>query len=488
MTRRMSVILCVALSFMFVFSAIGYSALTDNLGIRGNANVVVPSGLFITNITQKNNPSGLDVYQSDFIDYSTTVDCTLSKSSNRTQGQITYEITVFNNTKHEYAYRGLYYQTSLSGYSNNLVNDITDGGNQSSSRINVRASFPNGKTVAPGETLKFEVTYILGSSSSTFPSRNSYKTLLNYQFGINVESEAAARDAVHDKFLNILNSSATYEELVTKIDDKYDGYNEWTSNYIGNVSSAVNADSMTVETLFAGQLNMVINGETKKASVIIKHENLDNNTMTGDDYVATHSNGNQFRGYGCEMTLYLTTEGLNNANGWATVYVTVFTCDRDENGNIISGWYKIGETYEGEANVVGYNGEGGGTGSFVTDNWRSYNNTYSPTDQYSYNVAQGTGIKDLTRYVDQNAINEFQRILNESKEIIDDIRYAGIGIEMIEDAYIKAAKYYTLDADGKPVATQGVTRAQLLPTMTELNYALLEAKEVISNLPQNLLE
>ncbi len=488
MTRRMNVIVCVALSFMFIFSAIGYSALTDNLSIRGTASIEMPAGLFITKIVEKGAASRLDVYTADFLDYSTTVDCTLSKSSGSRAGSITYQITVWNNTNHEYAYRKLFYQTNLSGYNNNLVKDLTDGGNVDNSKINVKASFPNGKTVAPGGTLIFEVTYTLGSNSTTFPARNSYKTLLNYQFGINVESEAAARDAVHDKFLNILNSSATYEELVTKIDDKYDGYNEWTSNYMGNVSSAVDADSMTVETLFAGQLNMVINGETKKARVLIKHENLDNNTMTGDDYVAEHSNGNQFRGYGCEMTLYLTTEELDNANGWATVYVTVFTCDRDENGNIVGSWYKIGETYEGEANVVGYNGEAGGTGSFVTDNWRSYTATYSPTDEYSYTVNQGTGIKDLTRYVDQNAINEFQRILIESKEIIDDMRYAGIGIEMIEDAYMAASKYYSLDANGNPVAVQGITRAQLLPSLKELNYALLEAKEVIENLPQNLLE
>ena len=488
MTRKMNLILCVALSFMFIFLSIGYSALTDNLSIRGTAVVELPSGLFITKIEQKNNPSGLDVYVADFPDYSTTVDCTLSKSSDRTQGQITYKITVLNNTNHEYAYRKLFYQTNLSGYNNNLVNDITNGGSIDSSKINVKVSFPNGKIVAPGETLVFEVTYTLGSNRQTFPSRNSYKTLLNYQFGINVESEEAARDAVHEKFLNILNSSVTYNELVTKLDDKYDGYNEWTSNYIGNVSSAVNDDSMTVETLFAGQLNMVINGQTKKASVLIKHENLDNNTKTGDDYVATHSSGNQFKGYGCEMTLYLTTEELNNANGWATVYVTVFTCDRDENGNIVGSWYKIGETYEGEANVVGYNGESGGTGSFVTDNWRSYAVTYSPTEQYSYYVASGTGIKALTTQVDQNAINEFQRLLTESKEIIDDVRYAGIGIEMVEDAYIKAAKYYTLDANGKPVASQGITRAQLLPMIKDLNYAIIEAKEEIENLPKQLLE
>ena len=137
----------------------------------------------------------------------------------------------------------------------------------------------------------------------------------------------------------------------------------------------------------------------------------------------------------------------------------------------------------GQANIVGYNGENGGTGSFVTDYWTSYAQTYSPTDQFSYSVASGTSIKTLVQVVDENAIAEFQRILTESKEVIEDLRYAGIGIELIEAKYSKAARYYTLDANGNPIANAGTTRAQLLPTMIELNHALSEAKDVIDSLP-----
>ena len=109
------------------------------------------------------------------------------------------------------------------------------------------------------------------------------------------------------------------------------------------------------------------------------------------------------------MTLYLTTDQLNKANTNAPVYVTVFTCDRDADGNIVGDWYKIGESYIGKAPVVGYNGESNGTGSFVTDKWVSDAAIYNVTDRYSYRVNQGTSIKDLTRAVDQNAINELQR-------------------------------------------------------------------------------
>ncbi|MBO7196352.1 MAG: hypothetical protein J6V80_03365 [Clostridia bacterium] len=478
MTRRVNILVSVALSFMFLFMTVGFAALTDNLTITGKVKVDIPSGLFIVDITESKKPSGLDKATYGYIGYSTTIDTTLSKSSDRTAGSVTYTVTVYNNTKYEYAYRGLYYQSNLSGYNNNLVS--TSNGNRN---IGVVVSFPNGRIVAPNEELQFTVTYTLGSDRNTFPARNDYKNLLNFQFGINVESQAAAIDAVHDKFLNILNTKTTYDELVNKLDDKFDGSQEWTSNYIGNVSDAVDADSMTVETLFAGQLNMVINGVVTPATVLIKHENLDNNPNTGDSYTIKYNNSSTPTTYsGCEMTLYLTTDPLTKANGQAPVYVTVFTCDRDENGNIISDWYKVGDTYVGKAPIVGYKGESGGTGSFVTDNWVADRATYTPVTGYSYNVTQGTTIKDLTRVVDQNTIKTFQKLLNEGKAMIDDLTYAGTGITIVEEAYSAASRYFTLDANGNPVANSNVTRVQLIPVMTNLDYALVEAQKAINAL------
>lgn len=507
MTRRMNVIVCIALSFMFLLISVGYASLSDHLRVSGNAQVSIPEGLFITRIDIEDGDVGdVQHHSVSFVQYTTTVDSLIDKKDDTTTttggssggswrppwggggsttttttkyaGTVTYTITVFNNTKHEYAYRGLFYQKSLSGYNGNSYVATSN----SDSKLGIVVSFTNDdKVVAPGEYLTFTATYTVGKEMD---DGTDWKTLINFQFGINVESEAAAIDAVHAKFLNILNTTVTYNELVDKIDDKYDGSQEWTSNYIGNVSDAVDADSMTVETLFAGQLNMIISGQVKPATVLIKHENLDNNTNTGDDYVAVNSNGNgsPFYGYGCEMTLYLTTDQLNKANGQAPVYVTVFTCDRDENGNIVGDWYKIGESYIGKAPIVGYKGESGGTGSFVTDNWVSDRATYQVTDRYSYTVNQGTTIKDLTRVVDQNAINELQRLLNDAKELIEDMRYAGIGIEMIEEAYYAADRYYTLDASGNPVATQGITRAQLLPTIRNLDHAVSEARQAIEDL------
>ena len=481
MTKRSYALLCTVLSLVFCFLSIGYAAVSDPFLIRGSADIEVPSGLFITKI-EKVRSSGLDVETIEYIPYSTTVDCSLSKSSSSTAGSITYRITVRNNTTRQYTYRKLYYQTNVSDYDNDRIS--TSSGRNS---IGVVVNYPktNGSNtiIEPGGEFSFEVTYSLGASSSSFPRANTYKTLINYQFGINVDSEAEAVEAVQDKFLNILNTTDTYLELVDVLDNKYDGSNAWTSNYVGNVGDATSDDALTVNTLFAGQLELMINGQTKPATVLIKHEDLDNNRNTGDDYTAYANTGSPCYGYGCEMTLYLTTHSLKRADssdGNAPVYVSVFTCNRDENGDQVGGWYQIGEVYEGYANIVGYKGEANGEGSFVTDNWLSYERTYTVTDNYSYYVPAGTTIKTLTQIVDQGMIDEFQRLLDEAKSIIDDTRYAGTGIEEVELAYYDAMDYYALDANGNPHAYVGTTRTQLCPSVRRLYEAIEVVKDKIS--------
>ena len=478
MSRLLKCILCILLSLSFCFVTLGYSAITGKLVVRGTAKLEIPEGLFINNISQKGNSTRLDVATAEYAHHSTTVTTALSKTNNNSSGSVTYQITVFNNTDYDYAYRGLYYQSSLDGYDNNYVS--TSNGN---SRIGVVTSFPNGRIVKANEKLTFEVTYTIGSSRNTFPADETFTTMLNYQFGINVETAEEAIEAVHSKFQDVLNTSSTYETLIEHLDDKFDGSQEWTSNYIGNVGSATTDDAMVVNTLFAGQLQIIINGVSTPARVIIKHENLDNNTMTGDDYVAINeNNGGVFRGYGCEMTMYFTIDALSRPNGTAPVYVTVYTCDRDANGNIAGEWYQIGDTYLGNAPIVSYNGTAGGTGSFVTDNWVSVGSTYSPTENYSYAVDPNTSLKTLVQVTDDAAINEFQRLIIDAKTMIDDLTYAGTGISQLEIVYERAARYFTLDENGNPVANQETTRAQLCPIISDLDYAITEAQKVIDGI------
>ena len=187
------------------------------------------------------------------------------------------------------------------------------------------------------------------------------------------------------------------------------------------------------------------------------------------------------------MTLYLTTHSLKKADapdGNAHVYVVVFTCDQDANGDIAGGWYQVGEIYEGRANIVGYNGEADGEGSFVTDNWIAYEKTYKVTENYSYTIANGTNIKTIAMNVDSFMIAEFQKMLNEAKDLIDDNRYAGVGIERVEIAYSDASKFYTFDANGNPIANPNVTQVQLCQVFRNLYEEVKLVQEKIEQLLQ----
>lgn len=486
----------ISLSFMCLFTSLGYAVLSDTLGIRGEAKTDIPSGLFITSVTT-DSTSNIDNNSVSFLPYSTTIDSTISRSRNT--GTVTYNVTVLNNTTLTYSYRGIYYQTNLSGYNGN--NYVSTTNNRS--RIGVVCSLANAsaeeKKVAPGESLSFTVTYTVGSGMN---ANTDWKTLINFQFGINVDGEREALAVVESKFLNILNTSSTYDQLIDALDNKFDGRQEWTSNYIGNVTGSSSADSVAVNTLFAGQLQIMVGDENMDATVLIKHENLDGNRLTGDDYTATNtSNGGVFQGYGCEMTLYLTVDPLDRAGSYVPVYVVVFTCDRDENGNQTSDWYRIGSTYAGTANVVTYDG-GNGTGSFVTDNWRadaesyqliegySFNingETYS-LDEYSHNISQGVSIKDIVTAKDVAAVNTLQTLLNDGKRIVENTSYAGVGIDIIEEeldaALTRFSNYYTVDENGNYVVDQDLTVAQLSPAILDLYSVINDALIKIDGLIQ----
>ena len=71
---------------------------------------------------------------------------------------------------------------------------------------------------------------------------------------------------------------------------------------------------------------------------------------------------------------------------------------------------------------------------------------------------------------------------NEYLETDANEKYAGTGITAIEDAYGKAAKYYTINKDGRAIANSGTRRVWLVPIMNELDHALSVAKEAIDKI------
>ena len=75
-----------------------------------------------------------------------------------------------------------------------------------------------------------------------------------------------------------------------------------------------------------------------------------------------------------------------------------------------------------------------------------------------------------------------QTLLDHAKAIISSQDFAGTGIELVEQAYADAARYYTLDANGNPVVTSTLTRAQLCPVMNDLRYAVNTALKQMESL------
>ena len=453
-------IICIALSFMFVFISVGYANLSDVLTLRGGAHYNVPDGLFIISVEPTNQQSRIDSENAFHQEYTTTVDCTVDKASST--ASIMYEITVFNNTDRTYAYRDLYYSSSLSGYNGNSAISESSGRNN----INIAVSFPNGSIVEPRSELVFYATYTFGRSMS---SNTNWKTLVNYRFGINVNSLEEAREAVIQKFEDILNAPATYATLYDRIDDKFSGA-EWTSNYIGNVTASTSEDSRTVNDLFAGFLQMTINGVDNPITVLIKHENVDNNQHTGDNYTAISGN-QRFDGYGCEFTLYMTTSELESAGRRDTVYAAVFTCDQDPTDGSIGNWYLVGEPFEGTAQTVGYEG-GNSSGSFDTGTWRSVAATYSPTENYSYTLENNQTIQAVTQAIDPAAAAALADYLTQAKAILDENIYAGTGMVALEDAYSKTRDVYTVADDGTIIVSDTATRVKLIPYLKLLESAL----------------
>ena len=430
--------------------------------------------------------TNVDSNEVNFIEYSTTINSTINKARSGT-GTVVYKVTVYNNTKLTYTYRDFYYQTNLEGYNGNNSLSTTNNRSKIGVTVSLAKESAANKIVKPGETKEFTVTYAVGSSMN---ANTDWATRINLRFGINVDGEREALDVVEKKFLDILNTKTTYDQLIDVIDNKYDGYNEWTSNYIGNVVGSSSEDSVALNTLFAGQLQITVGKDQMDATVLVKHENLDGNRSTGDDYVATNKDGkgSPFYGYGCEMTLYLTVDSLNKSGAYVPVYAVVFTCDRDANGNKISDWYRIGSTYSGTANVVTYDG-GNGTGSFVTDNWVADAATYQLVDGYSYNiggsvynlrayshsVSKGVSIKNIVVANDANAVNTLKTLANDAKRIMEDTRYAGEGVDIVAEVYERYSYLYTANANGTHSVRADLTIAQMSPAIVNLYDAVSEA-------------
>lgn len=493
-------VLCsIALCLLCLCVCVGYAQFASVLQVSGTAQTQTPEGVFITNMSVV-SMSNVVKNEFSFVPTTTNIENHIKKGVANEASTVVYEVVIFNNTDTTYCYSNISYLTGLTEYNGNDY--ISDFGESTSISVDCIFDEQNedAKILPPRSYLVCHVVYTIGSEISETLDLNM---LINVRFGVNVSGKAEALGMLEARFLEILNTPVTYEYLVDVLDNKYDGVNDWTSNYVGNVvgatTGAFSEDSAAVNALFQNKLQMVIDDELKEVTVIVKHENVDWDNNTGDDYIATHPSGAVQKGTGCEMVLYLTIDDLNVPGEYVTVYVMIFTCDRDwQTGAIVGDWYQLGDIFVGKAEVADYDGTVGGTGSFRTTTWAPLAESYQLIEGYHFQLQNGNTVDsfdlDAFSYTvtpnyqhpvyylletwNEDAPVVILQLLDDAKRILDNRNYAGEGIDHLRAVY---EKYYWLYGyTGQPMMNWPY------PSLRKFHPAMSDLYEAIQNVANSI--
>lgn len=267
--------------------------------------------------------------------------------------QVVVEVTFYNNTDSSF-----YYNKTETVSSDNDTIGYSVAGIEAKDEI-------------PGKTFKtVQVTFAFDGNNY---SDASLLAELHFNFVVDKDSigSIVALTAV-DRFRAILNNEVfanSYQTLEDAMNDR-SGYNKASAvTYIGNVVGATSADSNTIKSLFSEEfLSMDLDGDGKAEPItlMIKRENLDNNTATGDSY--TYSNwGRNYTVNGAEMTIYITSENLSGVSSGKSVVVYAASFTKLAGADK---WTELVPLTKGTASANNYGGYGSAN-SFNTDTWIS---------------------------------------------------------------------------------------------------------------------
>lgn len=307
----------------------------------------------------------------------TFYDSTLDSSVNVPKGtELTFRITVFNNTQVEHGFDAVVSHLGAgvgSGYDNEAITYTLTNLKRPYTMDGVMA---NDVTRIPAQQYyQYEITFKFSENATNF-SNATLNSVLNFVFKpfdeIDPERFTSPVDGALEAFKKILNTPAD----LTKLDGIMD-QSSGTGAYVGNVVGSSGNDTQVLAELFAGNLNLMLTdpetGELVKTNLtcMIKEEDLD-----GDGKA--------------EMTLYMTPDDLKNAGLWSSiqnVYIGVFTQVTDAAGNTT--WEQLGELYHGTATCNDYDSNifNGFDPSINTDRWRS--------SQTYHNVRANSTIKNV---------------------------------------------------------------------------------------------
>lgn len=362
--------------------SVGFAAISDNLAINGIVTNVPLEEIFITNVSHGNESQGT----SSKIAFSNTMISSTIDLGNNATNTVTHYITVFNNladVENKYGYyaysipssseagvdyydnddiKVIVYYDSDTSENENWVDLTSSGIPEQDAEGNVNTLIVPAKSSV---TFKVVYSYVEGATLTNTKLNSSiiYNFALLSSFP--KHQGAAATAACIAKFLEIMNDPTKDENGDTKANYILDAMQENSvifglgGDYVGNVTGAGDEHTKLIKELFGDALGLTINGKDEKVTMLIKRENIDGDRNTGLNA------GSWFNG-GQEMTLYMTTDTLQNTeeNGRAVVFAIVFTIPRGE-----SEWVQLSSVIEGTATVCAYDGTDSGTGSFNTNNW-----------------------------------------------------------------------------------------------------------------------
>ncbi|MBE5747657.1 MAG: hypothetical protein E7352_05760 [Clostridiales bacterium] len=335
MKTGLKAIIGAALSCFVLGTGIGYAAVSDTLETEGTVEVYVPDGVFIYDVII---PDGVNAKANAYTE--TVLNSTVTLGSDGTS-TVSFDISLHNNSDYVYTFNGVKYLEEA--YDNsNIEFDLT--------------GLEKGDEIAGRQFLNFTITFSYKNASNI--TDYDLNSVLNFEFVPEAEyiPEIIANNAI-GKFEEVLNTEEDFNKLIAQMENTGDRAN---SSYIGNVVGATTEDTVVLNELFTegDKTYLVLNiaGQEKYVTAMIKRENLDENTATGDE------NGN-------EMTIYMTSDTVTGSL-WGTTKVQVFTTTftKIDGGE----WTQLGDMYEGTATTNNYSGSFfGAKNSFNTDTWRS---------------------------------------------------------------------------------------------------------------------
>ncbi|MBQ8447345.1 MAG: hypothetical protein IJX27_00255 [Clostridia bacterium] len=504
MTKWGKRLFSIAFSFMFLFISIGYAQIADTLVINGDLSYYKdsPTDIVVIAVSPYGNSNTATSTEAGFVYGTTNVNTALKGTAGQS---VTYKVTLKNyNENADYAFNRVECKDiSLTEGNQYFENGLT---------VSVKTADgkdANGAQIKSGETLELYATYTIGDAA---PQNEVIATMLHYSFAVNFSSLGGYMPAeTLAKFAEILNGTkVTYtadeanalvdgigkanpftgKETVTTGDilaHLLDTQSSSSGAYVGNVSGSTSEETMVLEELFNGELQLDVYDPDKNAVVekdmtcMVKEEDV-----TGDGAV--------------DMTLYLTAEqisgqcnagGLFNSLGWykntyISVYAVVFTKVGDK-------WVQLGDIYEGQAYPNNYTERGGlfsgpEANSFNTDTWVSTAKTYTVIDAltgksgsgyvsaYSYTVAAKQKISALTRATDSTANSTLASLLRTADIVLAKGNITGSAIDDLTAVKAEVMSYFgseiTSGTGGSYTVASSVTRARMEPYIKELRGAL----------------